>query len=218
MDKLRQALEERVDSTTKVVDTETPKDDTQYAEMLRLRKQEAIESCARLTMSSADWLAETIAVAATWQTDQEGRFIGAGIDPDLAIHIARFIVDVKAKQGTKQEPVGYADKDDLEREGHDFWVSRQEGKHTVPLYAKQYQQETVGWATITNGYPSMWVFNPEYVKNNPNTTVTLYTTPPKREWAGLTDDDISKAKTLLKDNDPEYAISFIMTRLQEYNT
>ena len=41
---------------------------------------------------------------------------------------------------------------------------------------------------------------------------------PKREWVGLTDDDISKAKTLLKDNDSEYAIFFIMTRLQEYNT
>jgi len=40
----------------------------------------------------------------------------------------------------------------------------------------------------------------------------------QREWVGLTDDDISKAKTLLKDNDSEYAIFFIMTRLQEYNT
>lgn len=39
-----------------------------------------------------------------------------------------------------------------------------------------------------------------------------------REWVGLTDEDISKAKTLLKDNDPEYAIFFIMNRLQEYNT
>lgn len=187
---LSRALEEPENSTKVVVDTETPICTPQYTEMLRLRKQEAIESCARLTMSSDDWLAETIAVAATWQTDQEGRFIGAGIDPDLAIHIARFILEVKAKQGTKQEPVGYADKYDLEREGHDFWVSRQEGKHTVPLYAKQYKQETVGWATITNGYPSMWVFNPEYVKNNPNTTVTLYTTPPKREWVGLTDEEI----------------------------
>jgi len=101
------------------------------------------------------------------------------------------VVDTETPIHTPQAlPVGYADKFDLEREGHDFWVSRQEGKHTVPLYAKQYQQETVGWATITNGYPSMWVFNPEYVKNNPNTTVTLYTTPPKREWAGLTDNEI----------------------------
>ena len=30
--------------------------------------------------------------------------------------------------------VGYADSYDLTRDGHDFWVSRQPGKHTVPLY------------------------------------------------------------------------------------
>ena len=41
---------------------------------------------------------------------------------------------------------------------------------------------------------------------------------PDELWVGLTDEDIRKAKTLLKDNDPEYAIFFIMTRLQEYNT
>jgi hypothetical protein len=33
-----------------------------------------------------------------------------------------------------QKPIGYADKHDLEREGHDFWVSRQQGKNTVPIY------------------------------------------------------------------------------------
>ena len=30
--------------------------------------------------------------------------------------------------------VGYADSYDLDRAGHDFWVSRQPGKNTVPLY------------------------------------------------------------------------------------
>ena len=30
--------------------------------------------------------------------------------------------------------VGYADVHDLTRDGHDFWVSRQPGKNTVPLY------------------------------------------------------------------------------------
>ena len=47
-----------------------------------------------------------------------------------------------------EEPVGYADKYDLEREGHDFWVSRQEGKHTVPLYATQPEQEPIGEVQI----------------------------------------------------------------------
>ena len=111
------------------------------AEVFARRRQKAIKVCAQLPLTSVNGLAETIAIAVAWQTDQEGRFIGAGIDPDLAIHIARFILEVKAKQGTKQEPVGYADKYDLERKGHDFWVSRQEGKHTVPLYAKQYKQD-----------------------------------------------------------------------------
>ena len=30
--------------------------------------------------------------------------------------------------------VGHADVHDLTRDGHDFWVSRQPGKNTVPLY------------------------------------------------------------------------------------
>ena len=30
--------------------------------------------------------------------------------------------------------VGYADVHDITRDGHDFWVSRQPGKNTVPLY------------------------------------------------------------------------------------
>jgi len=70
-------------------------------EMLRLRKKEAIQALARLSMASDEWLAETIAVAATWQTDQEGRFIGAGIDADLAIHIARFILDVQEEKNNE---------------------------------------------------------------------------------------------------------------------
>jgi len=67
----------------------------------RLRKQEAIQSCAQLPLTSINGLAETIAVAATWQTDQEGRFIGAGIDADLAIHIARFILDVQEEKNNE---------------------------------------------------------------------------------------------------------------------
>ena len=77
---------------------------------------------------------------------------------------------------------GYADKYDLEREGHDFWVSRQKGKHTVPLY----------------------------------------TTPPKREWVGLTDDEINKLrKGVLKLGDWLYDdgkfIKDIEAKLKEKN-
>jgi hypothetical protein len=70
-------------------------------EMFHLRKQEAIQALARLSMASDEWLAETIAVAAAWQTDKEGRFIGVGIDPDLAIHIARFILEVQEEKNNE---------------------------------------------------------------------------------------------------------------------
>ena len=56
----------------------------------------------------------------------------------------------------EQEPIGYADHHDLDREGHDFWVSRQAGKNTVPLY----------------------------------------TAPPKREWVGLTDEELRELEKL----------------------
>jgi hypothetical protein len=84
---------------------------------------------------------------------------------------------------SKQKPVGYADKYDLEREGHDFWVSRQEGKHTTPLY----------------------------------------TAPPKREWVGLTDEEINKLrKDALKIGDWLYDdgkfIKNIEAKLKEKNT
>lgn len=63
--------------------------------------------------------------------------------------------------------VGYADSHDLNRAGHDFWVSREPGKNTVPLYlyghppkiwqvltdeeldaiAEQLDETTIGWST-----------------------------------------------------------------------
>lgn len=70
------------------------------AEVFARRRQKAIKVCAQLPLTSVNGLAETIAIAVAWQTDQEGRFIGAGIDPDLAIHIARFILDVQKEKNT----------------------------------------------------------------------------------------------------------------------
>ena len=43
------------------------------------------------------------------------------------------------------EPVVWADKYDIQREGHDFWVSRQQpAKNGVPLYTAPPQREWVG--------------------------------------------------------------------------
>ena len=72
----------------------------------------------------------------------------------------------------EQEPIGYADHHDLDREGHDFWVSRQAGKNTVPLY----------------------------------------TAPPRREWVGLTDQEIDYIWGITK---PDYEDLFDLPRAIE---
>ena len=43
------------------------------------------------------------------------------------------------------EPVAWADRFDIDRDGHDFWVNRQEpAKDGVPLYTAPPQREWVG--------------------------------------------------------------------------
>ena len=49
---------------------------------------------------------------------------------DVAIAVLRQALE----QPSQDLIVGYADAHDLTRDGHDFWVSRQPGKNTVPLY------------------------------------------------------------------------------------
>lgn len=45
----------------------------------------------------------------------------------------------------EQEPVAWADKYDIERDGHDFWVSRQQpAKNGVPLYTAPPQRKWQG--------------------------------------------------------------------------
>jgi hypothetical protein len=45
----------------------------------------------------------------------------------------------------EQEPVAWADRFDIDRDGHDFWVNRQEpAKDGVPLYTAPPQREWVG--------------------------------------------------------------------------
>jgi hypothetical protein len=54
------------------------------------------------------------------------------------------------------EPVAWADKYDLDREGHDFWVSRQQpAKNGVPLYTAPPQRDeapakAVEWQGLTD--------------------------------------------------------------------
>ena len=49
----------------------------------------------------------------------------------------------------EQEPVAWADKVDIDRDGHDLWVSRQKpAKDGVPLYTAPPQRE---WVGLTDG-------------------------------------------------------------------
>jgi hypothetical protein len=50
--------------------------------------------------------------------------------------------------GLTDEPAAWADKADTDREGHDFWVSRQQpAKNGVPLYTAPPQRE---WQRLTD--------------------------------------------------------------------
>jgi hypothetical protein len=52
------------------------------------------------------------------------------------------------EQAEKQKPVAWADKYDIEREGHDFYVNRQQpSKDGVPLYTAPPQRE---WQGLTD--------------------------------------------------------------------
>ena len=74
----------------------------------------------------------------------------------------------------EQEPVAWADKVDIDRDGHDLWVSRQKpAKDGVPLY----------------------------------------TTPPQREWVGLTDDE----RLICLSSDVDQAIANTEAKLREKN-
>jgi len=55
------------------------------------------------------------------------------------------------------EPVAWADKYDIQREGHDFWVSRQQpAKNGAPLYTAPPQRE---WQGLTDEEIEKIVYN-----------------------------------------------------------
>ncbi len=89
-----------------------------------------------------------------------------------AIEIAK-----EFRKTLEQEPIGYADQHDLDRDGHDFWVSRQKGKNTVPLYANPININPLTAEAWCNGYEAA-------------------TKQFKRNWVGLTDDETDILITL----------------------
>ena len=75
-------------------------------------------------------------------------------------------------------------------------------------------QEPVAWIT-KNGKGWLRWHSPEDSEKNKN-SIPLYTTPPKREWQGLTDDDIEEAARGKSGHD-EFARA-IEAILEERNT
>ena len=55
----------------------------------------------------------------------------------------------------EQKPVAWADRFDISRDGHDFWVSRQKpAKDGMPLYTAPPKKE---WVSLTDAeYTEMW--------------------------------------------------------------
>jgi len=71
-------------------------------------------------------------------------------------HAPKLLPALRARLAQPEpEPVAWADKYDLDREGHDFWVSRQQpAKNGVPLYTAPPQRE---WQTLTeNEIKHLW--------------------------------------------------------------
>ena len=66
-----------------------------------------------------------------------------------------------------------------------------ESEHDFMKALAQPEQEPVGYVTIEN--ISSWAQVPSIKWFKKPTEGTLYTAPPKREWVGLTDEEMKKA-------------------------
>jgi hypothetical protein len=69
-----------------------------------------------------------------------------------------------------EKPVAWADKYDIEREGHDFYVNRQQPtKDGVPLYTAPPQHKKLWlWKNFVDGRPEYWAFDNPYPTNLDN--------------------------------------------------
>ena len=79
-------------------------------------------------------------------------------DPTAFYRSAHAIEALRAALAQPEpEPVAWADKYDIQREGHDFWVSRQQpAKNGAPLYTAPPQRE---WQGLTDEEIEKIVYN-----------------------------------------------------------
>ena len=114
------------------------------------------------------------------------------------------------------EPVAWADQHDIDREGHDFHVSRQKpAKDGVPLYtaSPQAEPEPVAWFSKR---PDNTLAIKIVGKPTEGNWEPLYTTPPQREWQGLTDDE--RTYLAWESNNGPHCVAMTEAKLKEKNT
>jgi len=101
-----------------------------------------------------------------------------GYDRNASLSLDRYVCECESWEPPPEpKPVAWADKHDIERDGHDFYVSRQQpAKDGVPLY----------------------------------------TAPPKREWIGLTEEEVDQCYADTADEFQFYQA--IEAKLKERNT
>ena len=85
-----------------------------------------------------------------WQTNEFGDsvWVEKTEQPKVYTDVDEMFKDMGIPQQSEQEPVAWADRYDLDREGHDFWVSRQANVRTsIPLYTAPPQRK---WRGLTD--------------------------------------------------------------------
>ena len=83
-------------------------------------------------------------------------------------------------------------------------------------YYAQPEQEPVAWMVLTQDDKKLMLWGQEKppIFDAPVKLIPLYTAPPKREWVGLTDDEIEH----LRNDQPWWMVRDIEAKLKEKNT
>jgi hypothetical protein len=84
-----------------------------------------------------------------------------GFDRNASLSEDRYVCECESwEPPTEPKPVAWADKHDIERDGHDFYVSRQQpAKNGVPLYTAPPKREWVSPTHLEIG--NLWAQNQE---------------------------------------------------------
>jgi hypothetical protein len=103
---------------------------------------------------------------------------------------------------------------------------REHAMYEMQRLGQEIEQEPVAWESVLGAVARGWCY-----EENANKTMdselavaiakevhALYTTPPKREWVGLTKEDIDYLGIHTTDTHPEDFIRYVEARLKEKNS